>query len=263
MKENPQSRLPTLRLADGTAIYNSRGDLRIFRHAAYGREAVSGEVSRSPRGAAPPCARRRHARHDDDVARRGDLRPPQQQSIKHMQAWKLKTNVSVDALENEADALSSSRILDRPHRASGSRSATSISVFAELNWRDGHPKLAAWHERFRGAALRTRHAGQGRAVIHHHQIGDARITGVIEYSGPTHEPDFLYPDIDKAERDAVLKANASWLAPNHYAPSIDRLIVTIQLWVVRRAATSSSSTPASATARCAPRRRAWTSSTRW
>ena len=70
-------------------------------------------------------------------------------------------------------------------------------------------------------------------MIHHHSIGDARVTGVIEYSGPTHDPAFLYPAVDKAERDAVLKANASWLAPNHYVPHIDRLIVTIQLWVVQ------------------------------
>ncbi|MEA2930786.1 MAG: hypothetical protein QOG38_3214 [Hyphomicrobiales bacterium] len=70
-------------------------------------------------------------------------------------------------------------------------------------------------------------------MIHHHTVGDARITGVIEYSGPTHPPEFLYPAVDKAEREAVLKANANWLAPNHYAPGIDRLIVTIQLWVVK------------------------------
>jgi len=70
-------------------------------------------------------------------------------------------------------------------------------------------------------------------VIHHHAIGDARVTGVIEYSGPTHDPAFLYPAVDKAERDAVLQANASWLAPNHYVPHMDRLIVTIQLWVVQ------------------------------
>ena len=30
----------------------------------------------------------------------------------------------------------------------------------------------------------------------------------------------------------MLKANASWLAPNHYVPHMDRLIVTIQLWVL-------------------------------
>jgi glyoxylase-like metal-dependent hydrolase (beta-lactamase superfamily II) len=70
-------------------------------------------------------------------------------------------------------------------------------------------------------------------MIHHHSIGDARITGVIEYSGPTHDPAFLYPAVDKAERDAVLKANETWLAPNHYVPHMDRLVVTIQLWVVK------------------------------
>jgi glyoxylase-like metal-dependent hydrolase (beta-lactamase superfamily II) len=70
-------------------------------------------------------------------------------------------------------------------------------------------------------------------MIHHHAIGDARITGVVEYSGPTHDPAFLYPGVDKAVREAVLKENASWLAPNHYVPHMDRLIVTIQLWVVK------------------------------
>src|SRR5258708_33554703 len=70
-------------------------------------------------------------------------------------------------------------------------------------------------------------------MIHHHAIGDARITAVIEYSGTTHPPDFLYPGVEKAERDRVLKANASWLAPNHYVPQMDRLIVTIQLWVLK------------------------------
>ena len=70
-------------------------------------------------------------------------------------------------------------------------------------------------------------------MIHHHSIGDIRITGVIEYSGPTHAPEFLYPAIEKAERDAALKANASWLAPNHFVPHMDRLIVTIQIWVVK------------------------------
>src|SRR3954470_16751571 len=73
-------------------------------------------------------------------------------------------------------------------------------------------------------------------MLHHHAIGDARITGVIEYSGPTHPPDFLYPEVEKAERDAVIAANAGWLAPNHYVPPMDRLIVTIQLWVLKAGA---------------------------
>ena len=70
---------------------------------------------------------------------------------------------------------------------------------------------------------------------HHRKIGAATITGVIEYSGPTHAPEFLYPEIVRQgrARRRARSANASWLAPNHYVPHIDRLIVTIQLWVVQ------------------------------
>ena len=100
-------------------------------------------------------------------------------------------------------------------------------------------------------------------MIHHHSIGDAQITGVIEYSGPTHPPEFLYPAVDKAERDAVLKANASWLAPNHYAPSIDRLIVTIQLWVVRAGGNVIIVDTGVGNRKSRTRRRGWISSTRW
>lgn len=70
-------------------------------------------------------------------------------------------------------------------------------------------------------------------MLHTRMIGDARVCSVIEYSGPTHPPDFLFPEIPKAERDAQLAANAAWLAPNHYVPHMDRLIVTIQVWVVQ------------------------------
>ena len=69
-------------------------------------------------------------------------------------------------------------------------------------------------------------------MIFSRQIGDAQVTNVIEYSGPTHAPEFLFPEISKAERDAGIAANASWLAPHHYVPHMDRFIVTIQIWVV-------------------------------
>jgi len=69
-------------------------------------------------------------------------------------------------------------------------------------------------------------------MIFSRQIGAARVTNVIEYSGPTHAPEFLFPEISKAERDAGIAANASWLAPHHYVPHMDRFIVTIQIWVV-------------------------------
>ena len=113
------------------------------------------------------------------------LRPPAQQSIKHMQAWKLKTKVSVDTLEEEADALAASRF-SIGHIAIGVALGYIDFRFPELAWRDGHPRLAAWYETFDGAAVRQGERAGGRAMIHHHSIGDARITGVIEYSGPTH-----------------------------------------------------------------------------
>ena len=80
---------------------------------------------------------------------RGEVtRPPEQQSIKHMQAWRLKTNVSVDALEKEADALAASRF-SIGHIALGVALGYIDFRFPELAWRDGHPRLAAWYETFK------------------------------------------------------------------------------------------------------------------
>ena len=82
-----------------------------------------------------------------EIPRGEVLRPPAQQSIKHMQAWKLKTRVSVDMLEDEADALVASHF-SIGHIALGVALGYIDFRFPELNWRDGHPKLAAWHKTF-------------------------------------------------------------------------------------------------------------------
>jgi glyoxylase-like metal-dependent hydrolase (beta-lactamase superfamily II) len=65
-------------------------------------------------------------------------------------------------------------------------------------------------------------------MIQSRQIGDVRITRVLEYSAPTHAPEFLFPDLPQRQLDE----DAAWLAPNHYITHMNRLIVTIQLWVV-------------------------------
>ncbi|CAG2160074.1 MBL fold metallo-hydrolase [Cupriavidus numazuensis] len=59
-------------------------------------------------------------------------------------------------------------------------------------------------------------------------VGDLKITRILEYAGPTHDPAFLFPDIDRG----VLDANADWMAPHHWMPHMNKLIVTIQFWVV-------------------------------
>ena len=60
-------------------------------------------------------------------------------------------------------------------------------------------------------------------------IGDVKVSSLVEYFGPTHVPNVVFPDFDRKE----LEANLDWVAPNHYAPAIDRFIVAIQIWVVQ------------------------------
>jgi glutathione S-transferase len=146
MKENPQSRLPTLRLPDGTSIYDS------VVICEYLDGLHNGEKLFPPKDPERLTALRRHALGDGMLDTmlmwRGEvLRPPAQQSIKHMQAWKLKTNVSVDMLETEADALAASRF-SIGHITIGVALGYIDFRFPELAWRNGHPRLAKWYETF-------------------------------------------------------------------------------------------------------------------
>ena len=146
MKENPQSRLPTLRLADGTVVYDSPVICEYF-------DTLHGGAKLFPEKFPERLVALRRQSLGDGMLDtmlmwRGEvLRPPAQQSIKHMQAWKLKTRVSVDMLEEEADALGGSRF-SIGHIALGVALGYIDFRFPELNWRDGHPKLAAWHKTF-------------------------------------------------------------------------------------------------------------------
>jgi glyoxylase-like metal-dependent hydrolase (beta-lactamase superfamily II) len=60
-------------------------------------------------------------------------------------------------------------------------------------------------------------------------IGSAEVSNIIEYSGPTHDPDFLFPDCPPG----LIEANESWLGPDHWNARLRKFIVTIQIWVVR------------------------------
>ncbi len=61
------------------------------------------------------------------------------------------------------------------------------------------------------------------------KIGRAEVTNVIEYSGPTHDPAVVFPDLGAGDLARI----APGLAPHHYITAMNRFIVTIQLWVVR------------------------------
>lgn len=60
------------------------------------------------------------------------------------------------------------------------------------------------------------------------KIGDVTLTRIQEYSGPTHPPAFLFPDLRRGDLDD----NSDFMAPNHWVPHMNKLVVTIQLWVV-------------------------------
>lgn len=66
-------------------------------------------------------------------------------------------------------------------------------------------------------------------MIQTRRIGEARVTRVHEYAAPTHDPAFLFPDLPQA----ALDRDAPRLAPHHYVPALNRLIVAIQFWVIR------------------------------
>ncbi|MCY1378284.1 hypothetical protein D9M69_659030 [compost metagenome] len=54
-------------------------------------------------------------------------------------------------------------------------------------------------------------------------IGDIKVTRILEYAGPTHDPAFLFPQMD----GQVLEEHRELMAPNHWIPHMNKLIVTI------------------------------------
>lgn len=60
------------------------------------------------------------------------------------------------------------------------------------------------------------------------KIGNATITRIHEYSAPTHDPAFLFPDLKLQD----LHEHTNLMAPHHWIPHMNKLIVTIQFWVV-------------------------------
>ena len=65
-------------------------------------------------------------------------------------------------------------------------------------------------------------------MIYSRHVGKAKIYNVLEYSGPTHAADFVFPALDVME----ITPHLSWLAPHHYNVKLERFIVAMQLWVM-------------------------------
>lgn len=146
MRDNPLGKLPTLVLEDGTAIYDSPVVCE-YLDTLHAREKMY-----PARGVERLVALRRQALGDGmlDIGvqwlgERG--RPAERQSQPHIELWRLKLRTAVAALENEADALAATPF-GIGHIAIGVALGYLDFRFAAEQWREGHPRLAAWHALF-------------------------------------------------------------------------------------------------------------------
>jgi glutathione S-transferase len=150
MTINPLGKIPTLELGDGTVIYDSPVIIEYLDTLHTGAKLYP---SAWPERL---TALRRHALGqgmlDSALPLLGEgFRPPDRQSEPHKVLWKAKLRASVAALEHEAEALGASGF-SVGHLAIGVALSYLDFRFADLVWREGHAKLAAWHETFNARA---------------------------------------------------------------------------------------------------------------
>ena len=146
MKVNPVGKIPTLELGDGTVAYDSPVIIEYLDSLHSGPKLYP---------AAWPerlTALRRHALGqgmlDNALPLLGEgFRPPERQSEPHKELWRAKLRACVDALESEADALAADSF-SIGHIAIGVALGYLDFRFDGLQWRVGHPRLAAWHASF-------------------------------------------------------------------------------------------------------------------
>jgi len=146
MKLNPLGKIPTLELQGGTVIYDSPVIIEYLDTLHTGAKLYP---SAWPERL---TALRRHALGqgmlDHALPLLGEgFRPPERQSEPHQALWRAKLRACVDALEHEAEALGASGFTVG-HLAIGVALAYLDFRFADLAWRQGHPKLAVWHAAF-------------------------------------------------------------------------------------------------------------------
>jgi glutathione S-transferase len=144
MRDNPLSKIPTLVLDDGAALYDSPVICEYL-------DALDGKPQLFPRDRKlRMVALRRQALGDSflDVlvlARNERLR--EEPSQIHLNSTAVRSAVVLDSLEREAPALMAGRF-DIGHIAIGCALSYLDFRFAEEDWRKRHPGLARWHAAF-------------------------------------------------------------------------------------------------------------------
>ena len=146
MGDNPLSKIPTLVLDDGTALYDSAVICEYFDGLHTGPKLFpSSHPERM-------TALRRQALGDGLldalILWRGEImRPAEQQSQPYLASFATRNEASLAALEREAPDLESSAF-SIGHVSLGCALAYLDFRFADRQWRNDHPQLAAWHATF-------------------------------------------------------------------------------------------------------------------
>jgi glutathione S-transferase len=146
MRSNPLGRIPTLETDDGQILYDSALICEYLDTLHKGRRLFPTEPERRwP-------ALRRHALATGLIEvlvpwRNERLRPEVQRSPEILSHFELKTRNAVTAFEQEVEALTATPI-DIGHVTMGCALGYLDFRFADLGWRRGHDRLAAWYETF-------------------------------------------------------------------------------------------------------------------
>jgi glutathione S-transferase len=145
-RDNPLSKIPTLVLDDGSAIYDSRVICEYFDTLHTGPKLCP------ENGPERWTVQRRQALADGLldlllVWRQELLRPMEHRSLVHLAAYDNKVSATLNVLEKEANRLQSAPF-SIAHIAIGCTLSYADFRFSELGWRSGHPALEAWHRSF-------------------------------------------------------------------------------------------------------------------
>jgi glutathione S-transferase len=144
MADNPISKIPTLLLDDGTVLCDSIVISEYLDALAGGRLFPSGParwVTLSRQALANGLL-------DLLILWRNERdKPAENQTASWLHGFQLKNDAALDHFERLASALAD-ETFDIAHVTLGCCLSYLDFRFADLNWRDGHPKLASWHATF-------------------------------------------------------------------------------------------------------------------
>ena len=146
MRDNPLSKLPTLVLDDGSALFDSPVVCE------YLDSLHEGDRLFPPEGEARFAALRWQALGDGLldllVLWRNELnRPEDVQSKPHLAAFEAKAEAALDRLETEAETLGATPF-GIGHIAVGIALSYVDFRFPERDWRNGRPAITTWHNGF-------------------------------------------------------------------------------------------------------------------